>query len=93
MTVGSDTKPIEVLLVEDDPADVGVTEETLRSASDPTSTTVAEDGETALAHLRKEGEHESSFCPDLIFLDLKLTGMDGRSWSKSPEILTWWPHL
>ena len=87
MTVESDAKPIEVLLVEDDPADVGATEETLKGAS-RTSITVAEDGETALARLRREEEHESSSRPDLIFLDLKLPGMDGRYCNKSPETLT-----
>ena len=77
MTWESGDRPIEVLLVEDDPADARLAEETLKDAEHQTNVSLVEDGETALARLRGEGEHAGSQRPDLILLDLNLPGMDG----------------
>ena len=77
MTSESSERPIEILLVEDEPADARLTQEILKGSSHQTNITVAEDGEVAMARLRREGEYESSPRPDLILLDLKLPGMDG----------------
>ena len=72
MASGSSERPLEILLVEASPADARLAEETLKSSNHPTNITVAEDGEGALARLRKEGEYEGSPRPDLI-----LPGMQG----------------
>ena len=77
MTSQSGEGTVKILLVEDDPADSRLTEEILKDVQQPTTVTVAADGETAMTRLRKEGEHESSPRPDLILLDLQLPGMDG----------------
>ena len=68
----------EILLVEDNPGDVRLTQETLSEVGVSHNLTVAEDGETALSILRKEGEHSNACRPDMILLDLGLPGMDGR---------------
>jgi CheY-like chemotaxis protein len=68
------TQPIEILLVEDNPADVRLTVEVFKQAKLRNTLHVAHDGETALAMLRApEGRR-----PDLILLDLNLPGIDGR---------------
>lgn len=67
-------RPIEILLVEDSPADVRLTREALKEARITNQLHVAEDGESALAFLR-DGERSR---PDLVLLDLNLPGIDGR---------------
>ena len=71
-------RPVEILLVEDNPGDVRLTQIALREAKVRNDLVVAENGEAALAILNKRGEHEHSPRPDLILLDLNLPGMDGR---------------
>lgn len=72
-------RPIEILLVEDDPGDVRLTMEALKSAKVLNRLSVAEDGVEALAFLRKQGRHAHAPSPDLILLDLNLPKKDGRS--------------
>jgi CheY-like chemotaxis protein len=72
-------RPIEILLVEDDPGDVRLTMEALKSAKVLNRLSVAEDGVEALAFLRKQGKHTHAPSPDLILLDLNLPKKDGRS--------------
>jgi CheY-like chemotaxis protein len=69
--------PPELLLVEDNPADVRLTMEALRSAEAAPRVHVAGDGEEAIAFLRGEGEHAGRPRPDLVLLDLNLPRMDG----------------
>ncbi|MEE6274044.1 response regulator [Georgenia wangjunii] len=69
---------IEVLLVEDDPGDVLMTQEAFADYKVANRLTVVSDGESAMAYLRKEGEHAGAPTPDLILLDLNLPRMDGR---------------
>jgi CheY-like chemotaxis protein len=69
---------IEVLLVEDSPGDVRLTQEALREANRAVRLTVAADGVEAMAFLRREGPHAGARRPDLILLDLNLPRMDGR---------------
>jgi len=70
--------PIHVLLVEDSPGDVRLTQEAFRDANRSIQLHVAADGVEAMAFLRHQGEHVDAPRPDLILLDLNLPKMDGR---------------
>ncbi len=70
--------PIEVLLVEDSPGDVRLTQEAFRDANRSIHLHVAADGVEAMAFLRQQGVHVDAPRPDLILLDLNLPKMDGR---------------
>ncbi|MEI7769821.1 MAG: response regulator [Chloroflexales bacterium] len=72
------TRPIEILLVEDNPGDVRLTKEALREAKINTRMHVALDGVQALAYLRREGDYANMPRPDLILLDLNLPKKGGR---------------
>lgn len=71
-------RPAEILLVEDNPGDVELTREALRSGRVATRLHVVPDGVEALAFLRRQGRHAAAVRPDLILLDLNLPRMDGR---------------
>jgi two-component system, chemotaxis family, response regulator Rcp1 len=77
-TIGGRGVPIEVLLVEDSPGDVRLTEEAFREANEAIHLHVAADGVEAMSFLRREGAHAQAPRPDLILLDLNLPRMDGR---------------
>ena len=70
--------PIEVLLVEDNPADVRLTRLALQGGQIEKHLNIAEDGESALAFLRQQGPYADSPRPDLILLDLNLPGKSGH---------------
>lgn len=76
--IGEDGMAIEVLLVEDSPGDVRLTQEAFRDANRAVHLHVTTDGVEAMAFLRKQGAHASAPRPDLILLDLNLPKMDGR---------------
>jgi CheY-like chemotaxis protein len=76
--LGDNGIPIEVLLVEDSPGDVRLTQEAFRDANRSVHLHVAFDGVEAMAFLRREGVHLDAPRPDLILLDLNLPKMDGR---------------
>ncbi|HLS74271.1 MAG TPA: response regulator [Actinomycetaceae bacterium] len=69
---------IDILLVEDDPGDVLMTEEAFADYKVANRLSVVSDGESAMAFLRQEGEYAEAPTPDLILLDLNLPRMDGR---------------
>ena len=71
-------RPVEILLVEDNPGDVRLTREALREGKVRNNLAVAVDGVEAIAYLRKEGEYADAVRPDLILLDLNLPRKDGR---------------
>lgn len=77
MATATEDKTIEILLVEDNPADVRLTEEIIKQSEHATNITVAEDGVVAMAMLKGEGDHAGSPRPDLILLDLRLPHKDG----------------
>ncbi|HZE66181.1 MAG TPA: response regulator [Sporichthyaceae bacterium] len=69
---------IEVLLVEDDPGDVLMTQEAFAEHKVKNNLSVVTDGVEALAYLRREGKYADAHIPDLILLDLNLPRKDGR---------------
>ncbi len=71
-------RPIEILLVEDSPSDVAMTTAALREGRIANIIHVVDDGEKAMAFLRREGEYSGVSRPDLILLDLNLPRKDGR---------------
>jgi chemotaxis family two-component system response regulator Rcp1 len=76
--VAAERSHMEVLLVEDSPGDVRLTQEAFRDADMSIKLHVASDGVEAMAFLRQEGAHARAPRPDLILLDLNLPRMDGR---------------
>ncbi len=70
------SRPMELLLVEDNPADVELTQRALDRAEFHVNLTVAEDGEEALAILRKEDQFAQLPRPDLILLDLNMPNLN-----------------
>jgi CheY-like chemotaxis protein len=77
-----ESKPIEILLVEDNAGDARLAREALRDAKVRNNLTWLSDGEEALAFLRRKGKYSHAPRPDLILLDLNLPRKDGR------EVLT-----
>lgn len=78
MKRAKDGRPIEILLVEDDPGDVELTLEVLEFAKVKVNINNVEDGIKALQFLRNEAEYQDAPRPDLILLDLNMPRMDGR---------------
>jgi chemotaxis family two-component system response regulator Rcp1 len=74
----NDRMPLEVLLVEDSPGDVRLTQEAFRDAHALINLHVAFDGVDAMEFLNREGSHVGVPRPDFILLDLNLPRMDGR---------------
>ena len=71
-------KSVEILLVEDSPGDVRLTQEALREAKVLNNLSVVGDGAAAMKFLRREGEYAEAVRPDLVLLDLNLPKKDGR---------------
>jgi CheY-like chemotaxis protein len=76
MSIGA--RPIEILLVEDTIDEAELTIETLREGRVRNRVHWVEDGEEALAFLRRQGRHAAAPRPDLILLDLHLPRMGGQ---------------
>ena len=75
-------RPVEVLLVEDNPADVRLTQEALKDGRVMVNLTVAGDGVEAMEVLNRQGKYKEVARPDIILLDLNLPKKNGR------EVLT-----
>jgi two-component system, chemotaxis family, response regulator Rcp1 len=71
-------RPVEILLVEDNPGDVDLTRETLLDSKLLNHMSVVNNGVEAMAYLRREGKYADATRPDLILLDLNLPKKDGR---------------
>jgi two-component system, chemotaxis family, response regulator Rcp1 len=78
MSVSEFMKPVEILLVEDNPGDVRLTREALKEAKVINNLTVLKDGVEALAFLRGQEPYGNATSPHLILLDLNLPKKDGR---------------
>jgi CheY-like chemotaxis protein len=71
-------RPLEILLVEDNPADVRLTMEAFREGKIHNTLAVVRDGVEAIDFLRRRGKYADAVRPDLILLDLNLPRKDGR---------------
>ena len=72
------SNPIEILLVEDNPGDVRLTQEAFKDGKLSNRLHVVGDGVEAIAYLRRTGQYASAPRPDIILLDLNLPKKDGR---------------
>jgi chemotaxis family two-component system response regulator Rcp1 len=73
-------KPLpQVLLVDDNPADVGLAREALAGGRHQSHISDVPDGEKAMAFLRRAGQYANAVRPDLVILDLNLPRKDGRA--------------
>jgi two-component system response regulator len=77
MSANPGEQPVEILLVDDDPADVQLTQEALQEGHVSSNVNVVQDGVEALAYLRGEGKYATALLPDLIILDLKMPRKSG----------------
>ena len=71
-------KPIEILLVEDNPGDADLAREALEGSKFNNILNVVDDGEKAMEYLRRDGLYAEVSRPDLILLDLNIPKKDGR---------------
>ncbi len=74
----SQSKPIEILLVEDSPSDAALTIEALKAGKIVNTLNHVEDGVDAMDYLKRRGRFANAVRPDLIMLDLNLPRKDGR---------------
>lgn len=78
MSVEQPGRPVEILLVEDNPGDVRLTQEVLKDGKIANNLSVVGDGAEAIAFLSRQDKFAHAPRPDLILLDLNLPRKDGR---------------
>ena len=76
--IRSFVEPIEILLVEDSPSDIRLTQEALKESTLRNTLHVVKDGDEALDYLHRRGDYADVRRPDLVLLDLNLPSLDGR---------------
>lgn len=72
------TRPIDVLVVEDDVTDVTLIRESLEETANPPTLHIVRDGAEAIAYLRHQPPYENAPTPDLVFLDLNMPRVNGH---------------
>jgi chemotaxis family two-component system response regulator Rcp1 len=80
--------PVELLLVENSPADVRLVVEGLQESATPTHLSVVGDRQEALAFLRREGIHAAAPRPELVILDLDLPRKHGEMSLQKSRLMT-----
>jgi two-component system, chemotaxis family, response regulator Rcp1 len=92
MSTRTGNRPIEILLVEDNPGDARLTEEALKEGKVRNNLHHVCDGVEAMHFLERRGEYKEKPRPDLVLLDLNLPRKDGREvladMRKNPELKT-----
>ncbi|MFP3975497.1 MAG: response regulator [Dehalococcoidia bacterium] len=78
MTRENNRRPVDILLVEDNPGDARLAKEAFKDGKAPTEIHVVSDGVEAMNFLRRQGQYADAPFPDLILLDLNLPRKDGR---------------
>ncbi len=73
-----DEKPVEILLVEDDIADIELVKECLKKSPSAVNLNVVTNGEEAMKYLNNQGVYAQASKPQLILLDLNMPKKDGR---------------
>jgi CheY-like chemotaxis protein len=73
-----ENRPVEILLVEDNPGDERLTREALKEGKVYSNLHWVKDGVEAMEFLRREGKYSDVPRPDIILLDLNLPKKDGR---------------
>ncbi len=94
--IADNTEIMHVLLVEDNPGDIRLTQEAFKEGTVPEELHVVKDGVEALEFLRKQGKYALSPTPDIILLDLNLPRKDGRevlAEVKTDEVLRFIPVI
>ncbi|MFB6221875.1 MAG: response regulator [Halolamina sp.] len=76
---GDEKRPVDILLVEDNPGDVRLTQEAFASGDVETTIHVVQDGVEALDFLYQRGEYADAVTPDIVLLDLNLPRKDGEA--------------
>lgn len=71
-------KPVSILLVEDNPGDLRLTQEIFKEGKLCSNLMTVKDGVEAMSYLRKEGQYSDAVRPDLILLDLNLPKKSGQ---------------
>ena len=74
----SNSRPAQILLVEDNAGDVELTREAFKKSEVAVNLHHAKDGEQCMAFIRKQGQYHNAPTPDIILLDLNMPRMDGR---------------
>jgi two-component system, chemotaxis family, response regulator Rcp1 len=72
------TQPLEILMVEDNEGDVEMVRAALDDQLPPCKVSVVKDGREALNYLFQHGDFQNAAAPQLILLDLNMSGMDGK---------------
>jgi len=78
MTVESQPRAIDILLIEDNPGDIRLTQEILKESKIRNKIFVVDNGADAMEFLQRQGKFSNAVRPDLILLDLNMPRKDGR---------------